>query len=363
MRWQELVRESGLAARALLVSSSAIALVAALVCTAALLTVGRAAAADAQLQQRLTDAGTRSFALVDEQNSQLLTPTVIQAVAGLSTVEVAYGFSTAEDVVNDAFGSGGNRVAAREVSGDLAASLELVTGRWPREGEALVNAAAATQLGMDAPFGAVRRLSDQRDFAVVGEYRATSSLPGLTGVLIRADAGAPMKMMRAVSFHYQQSSQAMDQAIRIVGVHDPSLLRVDSPTSLTVLAESVSGDLAKYSASMLFGVLGGGAVIAVLVVYADALSRRSDLGRRMALGATRSVIVGYTVLRTVFPAVIGIVLGCVLGLAGSWWLGAIAPLDFTLGVAILTLVVMALSAVPGALWAAHQDPVAVLRIP
>ncbi|WP_143180476.1 hypothetical protein [Bowdeniella nasicola] len=66
--------------------------------------------------------------------------------------------------------------------------------------------------------------------------------------------------------------------------------------------------------------------------------------------------------RTVLPALIGIALGCAVGFLATVKLGHPAPWSFTAGVAILTLIVTTLSVIPGALWAAHQDPVAVLRI-
>ena len=363
MKLKELVRETAVAAWALKVSSAAIALVAAIVCLASLLTVGRAAAADAKLEQRLEEAGSRAFSVVDVQNMRFLNSDVVAAINSLSIVERAYGFSIAQDAVNTAIGAGGTQAPARVVVGDLTEIVELKEGRWPQPGEAIVDSAAQRTLGLAEPFGAVTLVTSNAQAPVVGRYEAKVVLDGVESVLISGDSGKPSQVVQAIVVDYRDVDRAMRATNSIISAGDPNLVRIQSPTSITELAESVAGDLAGYSTSILYGVLGVGAIICVLVVFSDALSRRSDLGRRMALGASRGVIMGYTIGRTVLPALVGIVLGCVAGLATTTWLGHTAPLSFTLGVAILTLMVTTASALPGALWAAHQDPVAVLRIP
>lgn len=363
MRVRELVRETAVAAWALKVSSTAIALVAAIVCLASLLTVGRAAAADSQLATRLEEAGSRSFTVVDVQNMKFLNSDVVAAINGLSVVERAYGFSVAQDVVNTAIGPGGEQAPARIIIGDLNEVVRLTEGRWPNPGEAIVTAEAQSTLGLLEPFGSVTFLGSKVQVPVVGRFEATVSLDGVSSVLIRGNPAEPVQVMQAVVDDHGHVEAAMRHARSIIAAANPNLVRIETPVSIAELAESVSGDLAGYSTSILYGVLGIGAIICVLVVFSDALSRRSDLGRRMALGASRSVIMGYTIGRTVLPALIGIALGCAVGFLATVKLGHPAPWSFTAGVAILTLIVTTLSAIPGALWAAHQDPVAVLRIP
>lgn len=363
MRVRELFREIFASAFALRVSSATVALIAMVICLASLLTVGRAAAADVQLAQRLEEAGSRSFSIVDTENRGYLAPGVLSGIESISHIERAFAFSVAEDVFNTNLGSGGTPVAARIVMGDLQGVVELVEGRWPEPGEGIVDEQAANDLGFTKPFGSVTFFRTDFEYPVVGQYKLVQQIDGIDSVLIVGEKDRTFQVIQALVDDYANLEASMYYAGRIIDVSDPKKVRIQAPTSLSTLAETVSGDLADYSTAILYGVLGIGGLISALVVFTDALARRSDLGRRMALGATRSVIVVYTVGRTLVPATVGALIGSLGGVIATSYLGHPAPLDFTAGTAVLTLIVMTVAAVPGALWAAGQDPVKVLRTP
>lgn len=362
MQGRELVREILVSTWAIKVSAAMTAIIAMIMCLASLLTVGRSSAADDQLAARLDEAGTRSFSIVDVQSNDYLGQTVRDAISALSTVEHAYGFSIASDVINANIGEGGPVAPARVFSGDLREAVRLVEGRWPVEGEALVDSQAQQALGMDKPYGAVTFLDSESQANVVGRYEPMVTIDGLSSVLV-VDSDVTPQVMQVIVDHYNNLDAVMSEANAIIGAKDPQLLRIQPPVSITELANSVAGDLTDYSTSVLYGVLGVGGLVCAVVVLTDALTRRSDLGRRMALGATRGTIVAYTVGRTLVPAFAGAVIGCLVGLAVTAKMGFTAPLDFTAGVGILTILVMGFSAIPASLWAANQDPVTVLRTP
>ncbi|MFP7707722.1 ABC transporter permease [Trueperella sp. LYQ141] len=362
MRGRELLREILVSTRALILSSAMIAGIAMIICLSAILTVGRSAAADAQLLARLDEAGTRSFSIVDSNNIGYLNDPVFSAIESLSTVEDAYGFSVARDVVNSHIGAGSNAVAARVVTGNLPDAVRLVEGRWPADGEGIVDIDAQRALGMIAPYGSVTFTATGREVAIVGRYEPVVKLDNLSSVLVVGGGEAP-QIIQVITRNYADIDPTMTYSSQIIAAHTAQAVRIQSPTSLGELAHAVTGDLANYSTAILYGVLGIGGVICALVVFTDALSRRGDLGRRMALGATRSVIVGYTVGRTVLPALIGALIGSVVGLVATSVMAYPAPISFVAGTAILTLIIMMIAAIPGALWAANQDPVTVLRTP
>lgn len=362
MRGRELMREILVSTWAIKVSSGMTAIIALIICLASLLTVGRSSAADDQLAARLDDAGTRSFSIVDVQSNNYLGTSVREAIAGISSVDHAYGFSIAADVVNTLVGDGGPAVAARVFSGDIREAVTLVEGRWPGDGEAIIDASAQRALGMEGPYGSVTVLENRKEANVVGRFEPKVAIDGLAAVLIIDESATP-QVLQVIVDHYNHLDGVMAEANAIIGAKDPQLLRIQPPVSIAALADSVAGDLTNYSTSVLYGVLGVGGFVCAVVVLADALTRRSDLGRRMALGATRSTIVAYTVGRTLVPALVGALIGCLVGLALTAKMGFMAPLDFTIGVGILTVLVMCVAAIPASLWAANQDPVTVLRTP
>ncbi|MGO1666340.1 ABC transporter permease [Flaviflexus sp.] len=91
--------------------------------------------------------------------------------------------------------------------------------------------------------------------------------------------------------------------------------------------------------------------------------RRADLGGRRGLGATRMTIIALVVLRTAYAALIGAVLGVVMGGIITGRMDALPPVDFMIGVGILSVIAALVSTLPPAVYAAHRDPVGVLRTP
>ncbi|MGO1622487.1 ABC transporter permease [Flaviflexus sp.] len=91
--------------------------------------------------------------------------------------------------------------------------------------------------------------------------------------------------------------------------------------------------------------------------------RRADLGGRRGLGATRMTIIALVVLRTAYAALVGAVLGVVIGAIVTGRMDALPPVDFVIGVGILSVIAALVSTLPPAVYAAHRDPVGVLRTP
>lgn len=123
------------------------------------------------------------------------------------------------------------------------------------------------------------------------------------------------------------------------------------------------GDLAGYNRSLLLRVLGAGGLLTAIVVLADVLVRRTDLGRRRALGASRGVIVALVTTRTVVAAFLGAALGAIAGIVLASGYDAIPPRSFVAAVVVLALLTATLSAIPPSIYAAVRDPVRVLRTP
>lgn len=151
--------------------------------------------------------------------------------------------------------------------------------------------------------------------------------------------------------------------LALVGASDPTVLQVRSPVTVAELRGEIVGDLASFGRGLLLLVLGAGTLLVAVVVLADTLVRRTDIGRRRALGAPRWAVVTIVVGRTTTAAVLGALVGT--GVT-SFWLqvtGTHVSVEFTSAIAILAVLAATLGALAPAMSAAWQDSVTVLRTP
>lgn len=367
MRWPLVVREALATAWASKVPSALVLMLVATMCAATLATVGRSAAAEEQLLARLDAAGSRVLTVTDVRGDDLISQTIVDQAAGMTTTERAIGAMVPVDVVSGVAGQGATRVPAWGIHGDMEAVATLTSGRWPGPGEAIVTPEAMMRLGLDEPVGWVAQASTTvvDDWSVVGVFTALEPFTDYgAGVLYVAPEGGSLSSVQVVLTSAEVAQVAQSQVLRLIDPPTLEAVAVTSPVSLAVLQGQVSGDLTAYGRTLLLGVLGAGAMLVAIVTFADVLVRRADLGRRRALGATRAIIVALVVLRTLVAALIGAAVGVGVGVWLSTQAGAgAAPVSFTAGIVVLALVAAIAAAVPPALYAATRDPVRVLRTP
>ena len=366
MRFASLLREGLSTAWANKVPTALVALLVAIMCATTLATVGRTAAAEQQVADRLDAAGSRLLVVTDTRNGELIGPAVVQQTRALSVTERAVGVQIPVDVVNKVIGAGGTRVPAWTVDGDLSEVLTLTAGRWPGPGEALVSAQAQQTLGLDDPVGAVQLASTTQvgDFSVVGAFEPREPFGQYAaGLVIAAAPDAISDSLYVVVTDSSVASAAQSAVIGLVAPPEFDSISIQSPVALAELQAEVAADLGTFGRTLLLGVLGAGALLVAIVVLADVLVRRKDLGRRRALGATRGAIVAMVIARTLLPALLGAGIGVGAGLWAADRFAAIPPWQFTTGTAILAVLAAVASAVLPALYAATRDPVRVLRTP
>lgn len=361
MRIGELIHEVAAATWAQKVSALMVAILVAAMCLTTLLTVGRSAAAEIQVQQRMESAGSRVITIHDNGEEELINPGTVAVIEALSLVESAVGLGTARDVTNGAVGPGGPTAHARTLIGHLPSAVALEAGRWPQPGEALISAHAQTTLGMEDPYGYI--LDGEVEYPVVGAFRPLPLVEELDGGIVIASPAGSAAYLTVLAADTTVVGAATTGALRTLSPVDTDAIRVESPQSLADVQQEVAGDLGAFSRTLLLGVLTAGAALVTVVVLADVLLRRADLGRRRALGATRTVIITLVVGRTILPSLLGAFLATAIGLGATHAMDARPPLDFAAGTATLALLAATLASLPPALYAANRDPVSVLRTP
>lgn len=349
------------------VPSALVCLIVAAMCMMTISTVGRTAAAEAQVADRINSAGARELVLTDKKNAGLLDASVINLAAALSVSDRAVGLQSPIDVHNTSIGAGATPVPAWQVLGELDGVVHLESGRMPQPGEALVASGMLGKLGLEVAAGSVSPTKTKTavDYPVVGSFTPREPFEVLSGgLVIKAPESLTATNLHVVLTNAEQAGIAQNAVIGLLGpLPDPASVAVQSPVAMAQLHDEVVGDLGAFGRSMLYGSLGVGALLVGIVVFADILVRRKDLGRRRALGATRSTIIWLMVLRTLLPAIIGAFAGTMSGILLAQRAGSLPPLAFCFGILILALISAAASALAPATYAAHSDPVKVLRTP
>ncbi|PQZ93680.1 permease [Arthrobacter sp. MYb227] len=349
------------------VPSALVCLIVAAMCIMTISTVGRTAAAEAQVAERINSAGARELVLSDKRGADLIGSSLISMASRLSVTDRAVGIKSPVDVHNTVIGAGGDPIPAWPIVGDIETVAVLDSGRLPGPGEALISGTALKKLGLQQPIGSAS-LADSTvpiDYTIVGSFTAREPFTDLAhGLIFGAPSGSSATHLHIVLKDAAQAASAQRAVIGLFGeLPDPESISVRSPLQLAQLHDEIVGDLGSFGRTLLYGALGIGALLVGIVVFADILVRRKDLGRRRALGATRANIILLMLLRTLIPAIIGGVLGMGVGMGLAARAGSLPPLDFCLGIVVLALVVAGASALVPATYAAHSDPVKVLRTP
>ncbi|WP_456569822.1 MULTISPECIES: ABC transporter permease [unclassified Blastococcus] len=123
----------------------------------------------------------------------------------------------------------------------------------------------------------------------------------------------------------------------MVDAPSPTDLQVQPPAELAELQSQVREDVGAFGRSLLLLVLAAGAALTGIVVLSDVLLRRTDLGRRRALGATRSTLIALVTLRTTIASTAGSILGAVLGVLLAIWTGSLALWSLVVGALVLAV--------------------------
>lgn len=369
MRPVVLLREAAAAARAAIVPTILVAVVVAGTCLAALATVGRQAAAEAQLAEQLAGPAARTMTLTATGDGSAATPAVVAVLTGLRDAQAVVATELPRDAVNGALGAGSRPVAVTTIDGTVDQAIDVVLGRAPGPGEVVLTRQTMEALGLDAPAGYLEA-SDGEQWSVVGEFVARPPFEDLATTAVAVGRYDDADVLAGASFHTLRVVAAdvahvgaVQSAVLAVTSPAPREVQVTGATAGTAAGAAVAGTLSGFGRSLLLLILGAGAVFVATVVLADVLVRRRDLGRRRTLGITRGALVALVAVRTTVAAALGAVVGGVVGLVVVARAGTGVPVAFAAAVGILAVLTAFVACLPPAVFAARRDPVEVMRTP
>ena len=365
-RWLDLLRDGLKAARAQPVMTATTILVVATVCCVVLLTAGRSAATEQAVMASIDDVGTRIVTITDASGEGRIAASAVAEVEGMHGVNWAFGLAQATDVQNADLTQRATGVTSRVYVGDLPEGLTIVAGRLPTSpGEAIVGVEAVGPLGMATASGALTNRSERT--AVVGWFRAVGALESLNTIALERGDPAALVSPRYIYVLADSAEQVPDlvEALRaMVPASRPELVDISVSDGIIALRQVVAGQLGAGSRALMAGVLGVGMILIAVTVLGATMSRRRDIGRRRALGASRSATVFLLLVQSAVPGVIGAVVGTGVGLfAVRSMSGSLPAPEFTLGLVVLALLMTVVGSIPPAVAAAFRDPVRILRVP
>lgn len=360
---RDYIREAGGLVRRERILTSTVGLVVLGMVIGILTSAGQSDAAASSILGRLDTPAARSIVVSDPNAQGALSGRSVQVIRALSDVDWALGLGSAQDVRN-ALVPSGDPVPLRTVSGDI----ELALGLDPEElrpGAVLASRAGAQRLGFAQGVGAAVS-SDQAEHVITSTYEPPEWLTQLReSVIVRgADESSTVAFVVVLATSITVVPQLIDAIRAVLVADDPSQISVTGSAILADLSAVVSSDLATYSQTIVLGVLGLGAFATIVAVLGVLGMRSADFGRRRALGASRSQLVGLTLLHVTFAAAIGAAAGTAMALVGlQVAVGQLPTFGFTLGSLVLAILASIVATAPPVLRAAARDPVDVLRTP
>lgn len=328
-------------------------------------TAGRNEGAEAAVLSRVDARGTRTLTVYVQGAQPDFTSRLVPDLAHYGVVQEVVGLGPVVDVTSAATPAGG-RVGMRSIYGTLAGKA--FVPRRPVAGMPLAAASsdALAVLGMPQGRGTVRA-ADGREVLVTGEVTLPDYLEGVAPVVaVPGDVGGgePLAALTVLARRPQDLPLVSRLVSAALADVPRDKVRVQSSEELVELRAAIGGELTSQNRAIILGTTGASAAAMLTVVWATALMRRKDFGRRRALGATRSAIVGLMTSQVCVVSVIATFAGAG---AGVGWLAAtgkpLPGLEFLAALVLgFTLIATAAAAVP-ACWAATRDPVIELRVP
>lgn len=363
-RVRVLLAEAAASARAQPVASALTLLIVAGMVVAVLLTTGRTVAAEQNVLSSIDSAGTRSITVRAEDGAGV-TSGVLGRIAGIEGIEWAAAFSSAVDATNTLIPDG-TRVPVRYAYRAHLERLGVPTASAVPGGLAYASDRALAQLGMPDASGGIH-LTDGSDYALAGRLDVPDFLEQLEPVVIVPVPGdapdATVNLLIVIADRPDLVTPVSDAVLSVLAADDPSKVTVQTSEQLARLRALVQGQLGSFSRGLVIVMLALTGSLVAVIQFGLVMMRRKDFGRRRALGATRSLIVGLLLCQTALLAAAGAALGVAVGYGFLVASGDPLPgTAFTLAIAVLGVVTAVVAAVVPAIVASRREPIRELRV-
>lgn len=365
MKYRDIVAEAWAMTVSQRVASALTAVVVGAMCLAVLLTAGRTNASQQEILRTIESQANRAIIVRVEPHANISLDAV-NTLGNIVELEWVAAFGAVQDMHNPDIGPV-QKVASRTVlaHGQSEAVLDLALSQ---HATALTTAQGAEALG----------LIDSSGYVIGAETQTTIGrailLPDFLHwldpiVLIPVpNEDAYTQLPAAIIIAVPTAPEhvpAMTQTIRdLLDPAELDAIGIETPEQLNLLSSLVEEQLTGVHRTLVIGMFVILVVLVSALLYGLVMIRRRDYGRRRALGATRSLIVGLIVMNTALVAVAGAVGGSTVALGILIFTASPLPAPaFILSTVILATGAALLGSVIPGLVASRRDPLTELRVP
>ncbi|KHK96100.1 lipoprotein release ABC transporter permease [Microbacterium mangrovi] len=330
---------------------------------AVMLTTGRTVGAEDKVLASIDSAGTRTI-LVRAEPGAGLTTDVLRRLSHIEGISWAGAFSEAIDATNARIPDG-TRVPVRLVYGAGLGSLGIPPAAPARL--AYASQEALAQLGLPDVAGGIT-LTDGTTYGIGGRITTPEFLADFEPVVVLPEpaprAPQAVSLLLIVAAHPELVGALTDAVTSVLAPTDPTKLTIQTSETLAHLRSIIQAQLGGFSRQLLIGLLIVTGILVCVILSGLVMLRRKDFGRRRALGATRTFILGLLLFQTTVLALAGITLGAVSAVALLLVAGDPLPrAAFTIALCVLTLLTAVVAALLPAIVASRREPIRELRVP
>lgn len=359
------LREALASARSQTVASIITILMVAGMIIAVMLTTGRTVAAEQSVLSTIDSAGTRSIVIRAEDGAGI-TSDAVARIFGVEGVQWAAGFSSAIDSTNSLVADG-LRVPARHLYAQDLTPLGIPKLSPLPNALGYASPSALEQLGLLDVAGSIT-LTTGASYAIAGSLVTPEYLNDLEPLILIPEVdttGAETINLIVVTADRPDLVGPVAEAVlSLLAPSDATKITVQTSEALAQLRALLQGELGSFSRGLVLVIVGLTGVLVAITLFGLVMLRRKDFGRRRALGATRSLIVGLLLTQTVMLASAGAIGGIVVSVFALLALGDPLPGPaFMTAIGIVAVSTATAAALPPALMASRRDPLRELRVP
>jgi putative ABC transport system permease protein len=355
---RSLVAESFRVARATRNLTLVVAVLAVAVPAGVLGTVGLSIETQAAVLRRLDEVGARTVTVVSLSGGPAIPAAAVDRVSRLSGVEWVVGLGPVFDVRARAPVGAPTPVRAYRATRAPLAFDRLGAG----SGGAFISSISSRRVGLGGAYG----ILDPGALRVVGWFAPGAPLQALDPFILVPTTDDSLLLERLI---IQVTDVAWVDPVAagisaVIGADPNAGTTIQRSSELLAAREAVRGEVIRRDRLLLVAVLLATSAISAFVVFAGTLAGRRDFGRRRALGATRGQLVELVMLGTLWPSLLGALIGVVVGWSylGSR-IGSLPDPTFPLSVGVLAVLAICFASAVPAVIASTRDPLQVIRVP